>query len=56
MPWGAHALQQILFVILRDLFGNAMDTMAASKLERMPVRGTASKVIDDVEIPGGAAQ
>ena len=50
------SLQQMLFAVLRDLLGNVMDTVEASKVDRLPVRGSASKVLEDVAVPEGAAQ
>ena len=46
----------MLFAVLRDLLGNVMDTVEASKVDRLPVRGSASKVLEDVAVPEGAAQ
>ena len=46
----------MLFVLLRDLWGNVMETVEASKVDRLPVRGSASKVLEDVAVPEGAVQ
>ncbi|CAL1142475.1 unnamed protein product [Cladocopium goreaui] len=43
----------MLFVLLRDLLGNVMETVEASKVDRLPVRGSASKVLEDVAVPEG---
>ena len=46
----------MLFVLLRDLLGNVMETVEASKVDRLPVRASASKVLEDVAVPEGAVQ